>query len=136
MKKLVTVTLVLLLAVGFLVVGNNRAEAMNNESAAVLAGTIAIFGLPVMHAIAQEIMYPGPGYASAYPAHYRPAYPSRYIERTKVIYVEPRYQIHRHRGWAYERGYHDGWCRHDDHKGRADARRDHRHYDRDDNDWR
>ncbi|RJQ56492.1 MAG: hypothetical protein C4526_01585 [Nitrospiraceae bacterium] len=135
MKKLISIMVIALLAAGFLVAGNNRAEAMNNESAAMLTAGIVLFGKPVMNAIAREIVYPGQHEAYAYPAHYRYGPPSRgYVESTKIIYVEPRHKIHRHRGWAYRKGYRDGWCRHEYLQGRDDSRRDHRHYRGDGND--
>jgi len=136
MKKIITITLIVLLAATFLIAGNERAEAMNNESAALLTAGLVLFGQPVVKAVAREIMYPGGYYEPAYPAHYRDRHEhTRYIERTKVIYVEPRHQrLHRHRDWAYERGHRDEWCRHDYKKGRHYARRDYRYYRDDDND--
>lgn len=134
MKKFLTMTLIFILAISFLVVGNTRADAMNNESAALLTAGIVLLGIPVMSAIARETAYPGPAYAPAYRAQYREAYPPpRYIEKTKIIYVQPKHKRHhRHRGRAYERGYRDERRRLEYRRGRHDAREDYRHYRYDD----
>lgn len=130
MKKTLTIALIALLAVTFLFAGTEKAEAMNNESAALLTAGLVLFGKPVMNAIAQEVMYPGREYAPAYPAYYGDRHQhTRYIERTKIIYVQPRHhKLHRHKDRGYERGYRDEWCRHDYKQGRHDARRDYRRY--------
>ncbi len=134
MKKLVSLTVIFMLAISFLIIGNTKAEAMNNESAAMLAGAIALFGKPVLNAIAQDVMYPGQAYAPAYPAQYRYAYPAtRYIERTEIIYVQPEHKrFCRHRWGAYKRGYRDEWRHHEYRRGREDAHNDYRHHDDDD----
>ena len=95
MKKVSLVILIVVLAGGFLVMGNTRAEAMNNESAALLAGAIAVFGPPVLYAMSRGGYRSGPAYATSYPV------------RTRVVYEHRSYAPHqRHCGKerAYERG--------------------------------
>jgi hypothetical protein len=130
MKKIISIALVFMLTISFLVVGKTRADAMNNESAALLTAGIVLLGIPVMQAIARETTYPERVYAPAYPVQYRHAYPPpRYIERTKIIYVQPKYKgHHRHRGRAYERGYRHEMRHLEYRSGRHDARHDYRRY--------
>ncbi len=111
-------------AAGFLVAGSTRAEAMHNESEAAIAAGF-LFGIPVIHAIARE--------AVLHEQAYGHAYPPRYIERTKVVYAEPRHKrMQRNRHRDHDRDCRHGWDRHDDRRGREDSRRDsHRHNDRD-----
>jgi len=119
MKKLMSITVVMMLTVTLLVVGNTNADAMNNESAALLTAGIVLFGIPVMNAIAQGGTYPEPAYSYASPP--------RYIEKTKIIYVQPKYKKHRrHWGKAYERGYRQEWKRQQYRRGMRDARHDNR----------
>lgn len=130
MKKIITISMVLILACSFSLTGNLKAEAMNNESAAMLAGAIAIFGKPVLNAIGREIFYPAPYYDSSY---YNDSYNSNYYSdystyyypnRTRIIYISPGYSRHHRqgrdsyeRGWdrdrdheyGYSRGRHDRW---------------------------
>lgn len=126
MKKFITITVIFMLAVSFLLAGNTKAEAMNNESAALLTAGIVLLGVPVMRAIAREVTYPQPAYVYAAP-------PPRYIERTKIIYVQPRHKKH-HRHWprGYARGYRDEWNFLEYRRGRHDAREDYRYYQYDD----
>lgn len=125
MKKIMSITVIMILTVSFLALGNTNADAMNNESAALLTAGIVLLGIPVMHAIARGGAYPEPAYAYAGPP--------RYIERTKIIYVQPKYQ-RRHRHWAnsYERGYRQEWKQLQYRRGMRDARHDYcrgREYD-------
>ena len=119
MKKLMTITVIIMLTVTFLAVGSTRADAMNNESAAMLTAGLVLLGLPVMHAIAQGGAYAEPAYAYAGPP--------RHIEKTRIIYVQPKHKKHR-RHWkkAYRRGYRQGWKRMEYRRGMRDARRDYR----------
>jgi hypothetical protein len=119
MKKSISIMVIMMLTVSLLVVGSRKADAMNNESAALLTAGIVLFGIPVMNAIAQGRPYAEPAYTYARPP--------RYIERTKVIYVEPAYTKHR-RHWAkpYERGYRKEWKRQQYRRGMRDARDDYR----------
>lgn len=119
MKKLLSITVIMMLTVSFLVIGSTNADAMNNESAALLTAGIVLLGIPVMHSIAHGGTYVEPVYSYASPP--------RYIERTKIIYVQPRYQKH-HRHWRrpYERGYRHEWKRLEYREGRRDARHDYR----------
>ncbi len=119
MKKIMSITVILILTVSFLVVGSRKADAMNNESAALLTAGIVLLGIPVMHSIAHRGTYPEPAYAYAGPP--------RYIERTTIIYVQPKHKKHR-RYWArpYERGYRQEWKRQQHRRGMRDARHDYR----------
>lgn len=94
MKKIIVIGLVLITALSFVLVVNSDVQAMNNESAAMLAGAIAIFGKPVLNAVATEIFYPQT--YSTYPV-------------TTVYTPAPTYNYdscYRPRS-AYERGYCD-----------------------------
>jgi len=108
-----------MLTVSFLVVGNTNADAMNNESAALLTAGIVLFSIPVMNALAHRGAYPEPAYSHAAPP--------RYVEKTKIIYVQPKYKKHR-RHWAkaYERGYRQESKRQQYRRGMHDARHDYR----------
>ena len=119
MKKLMSITVIMILTVSFLILGNTNVDAMNNESAALLTAGIVLLGIPVMSAIAQGGTYPEPAYSYAGPP--------RYIEKTKVIYVQPKYKKHRRR-WAkpYKRGYRREWKRMQYRRGMRDARHDYR----------
>ena len=109
MKKILSIGLVLIIVNGFTLVSFKNASAMNNESAAMLAGAIAIFGKPVLNAIGNEIFFPP------------------YNSRTTPIYeYDPCYRPRT----AYEKG----WCaeqlriqreqeRLEYQRGREDARR-------------
>ena len=135
MKKLITISMLLMLACSFLFIENTKAEAMNNESAAMLAGAIALFGRPVLNAISREVFYPAPYYDSSYYgdsyySNYYPGYSTYYPARTRIIYTSPGYSRHyRHGRDSYERG----WDRDYDHeygysRGRHDRGRG--NYDR------
>ena len=119
MKKLMSITVIMMLTVSFLVIGNTDADAMNNESAALLTAGIVFIGIPLIHAMSHGGAYPEPVYAYAGPP--------RYIERTKIIYVQPKYKKHR-KYWAkpYKRGYRQEWKRKQYKRGMRDARRDYR----------
>ena len=119
MKKLMTIMVIIILTVSFLVVSNTDADAMNNESAAMLTAGIILFGIPVMNALANGGNYQEPAYSNAGPP--------RYIERTKVIYVQSKHKKHR-RHWrkAYRRGYRQEQKRQEYRRGHRDARRDYR----------
>ncbi len=119
MKKLMSVMVIMMLTVSFMVIGINNADAMNNESAALLTAGIVLLGIPVMHAIAHRGTYMGPAYSYAIPP--------RYIEKTNIIYVQPKYQKHR-RHWAksYKRGYRQERKRIEYRRGMRDARYDYR----------
>ena len=119
MKKLISIVVILMVAVAFLVVGNTKAEAMNNESAAVLTAGMVLLGIPVMHAIAMEAAHHDRAYGHAYA-------PPRYIERTKIVYVDPRHKrMQRHR-MKEQWGTRHGWDRHQYGPGHKDSRRDSR----------
>jgi len=119
MKKLLSITLIMMLAVAFLAVGSTNANAMNNESAALLTAGIVLLGVPVMQAIASGGAYPQPVYAQAGPP--------RVVERTNIVYVQPKRERHC-RQWTrpYERGYRHEWKRMQHRRGMHDARRDYR----------
>ncbi len=89
MKRALYILMIGVLAAGILAAGGSRAEAMNNESAALLAGGIALFGGAVLNAVT----HPAPVYAEAYPSGYY-GYSYRPV-RSRVIYVAPAYRGHR-----------------------------------------
>ncbi|RJR20042.1 MAG: hypothetical protein C4581_04035 [Nitrospiraceae bacterium] len=123
MKKLITITVIIMVAAAFLVIGNTGAEAMNRESAVALTAGMVLMGIPVMHAIAHEAAH----HARAYDY----AFPPRYIERTKVVYVQPKHKrMHRHRD--HDRDCRHGWDRHNDGRGHRDSHRDSRRHHNDD----
>jgi len=119
MKKLMSITIIMMLTVSFMVIGNSNADAMNNESAALLTAGIVLLGIPVMNAIAHGGSYSEPAYSYASPP--------RYVEKTKIIYVQPKDKKHR-RNWAkpYKRGYRQEWKRLQYRRGMRDARHDYR----------
>ncbi len=123
MKKLITITVIIIVAACFLVAGSTRAEAMHNEREAALTAGMFLLGIPFMHAIAQEAIH--------HEHAYRHDDTPRYIERTKVVYVEPRYErMHRYR--HHNRNCRHGWDSHEDRRGHDDSRRDSgRHNDSD-----
>jgi hypothetical protein len=126
MKRMVTITIIILLAVSFLVAGSRRAEAAHSDAPRVLAGLTIVFGLPVVNAVAREVVYTGPSYAPASPVHYRHAYPTtRYFERTKMTYGKPGHFMHRHTERDQGKRYRNEWRRHENRHDRDDARRDH-----------
>ena len=119
MKKLISLSLVMvMLTGGLLLAENTKAEAMNNESAALLTASLILFGAPVINAIAHDHYRQAPvyggGYYNSYPAE------------TRVIYSAPQYE--RHYGRYQDRGnrYDGGWSEH----------RDYRNYRRDRDDSR
>lgn len=126
MKK--TIAMVIAVAVLGLVIGGgvDRAEAMNNESAAMLAGAIAIFGPPILNAVAGEI-FPPPYPERQTIVHYR------YSQPVKGSGIHRRHR-HRHDCDDYRDAYRRGWCdeqeRQEYRRGRHDARR---YYD---DEWR
>ena len=75
--SILTIVVVTVVAVA----GIENAAAMNNESAAMLAGAIAVFGRPVLNAVTGTLFYP-PAYYHAPPVrtYYAPV-------RTGVIYI-------------------------------------------------
>ena len=113
------VGLMLIIVLCFSAIGTPKAEAMNNESAAMLAGAIAILGGPILRSITEHMDRPG--------VYEEPV-------RTRIIYrAVPMYRRHdpcyRPRT-AYERG----WCtemkriqrereEYEYQRGRDDARR-------------
>ncbi len=122
MKGVKVIGVVLTIALVFLLVPTKQAKAMNNESAALLAGAIALFGRPVLNAIAQDIFY-GPERVYYTPRPTRVVYKKVYIYKQQPCYrpCPPSY--------AYERG----WCdemrrilrereRYEYERGRIDAR--------------
>ncbi len=119
MKKLMSITVIMILTVSFLVVGSTNADAMNNESAALLTAGIVLLGIPVMNALAHGGAYPEPVYSHAGPP--------RYIEKTNIIYIQPKHRKHQKRwGKAYDRGYRKQWKRMQYRRGMRDARHDYR----------
>jgi ribulose kinase len=102
-RRMFLTALVMVLAGGFLLTGTSRADAMNNESAAMLAGAIVLFGGPIIHAIATDVYRPAPVYVDSYPR-------AHYTTRTDIIYDRPVYKKSYRNfrrdsrsGWRYER---------------------------------
>ncbi|MDA8077599.1 MAG: hypothetical protein M0Z79_01550 [Nitrospiraceae bacterium] len=89
MKRALYILMIGVLAAGIMAAGGSRAEAMNNESAALLAGGIALFGGAVLNAVT----HPAPVYAETYPTVYY-GYSYRPV-RTRVVYVAPAYRVYR-----------------------------------------
>jgi hypothetical protein len=119
MKKLMSITVIMMLTVSFLVIGTNHADAMNNESAALLTAGIVLLGIPVMNSITHRGTYTKPAYSYASPP--------RYIEKTNVIYVQPKYKKYRRHGAkSYKRGYWQERKRLQYRRGMRDARHDYR----------
>jgi hypothetical protein len=58
MKKMAGAFAIISMLCGFLLLGSSKAEAMNNESAALLAGAIVLFGPPVLQAVTGGFYYP------------------------------------------------------------------------------
>ncbi len=119
LKIMVVVTLILGLTFSFVSV--KKAEAMNNESAAMLAGAIVLFGKPILNAI----MYPER--QDYYERPTRVVYKKVYvIKHEHYDGYPPYYSDCRPPFSAYERG----WCdemrrleRKEYRYGRRDARR-------------
>lgn len=125
MKKLLSLSLALILAGSFLMAGNTKAEAMNEE-AALVAGAI-LLGPPFIWAMTHGRYY---GPAPVYAGGYYDSYPGQ----TRVIYRTPRYGRYYGRYWGKGYGYERGWREHSDHReyrrDRDDGRRRYsgRHY--------
>jgi hypothetical protein len=119
MKKILSITLIMMVTVSFLVVGSTNADAMNNESAALLTAGIVLLSIPVVSAIARGGTYAEPAYSHAGR--------SWYVEKTHVVYVQTKNK--RHPGQlakSHKRGYRRDWKRIQHERGRRDARRDER----------
>ncbi len=124
MKLAKAVGILVIIGLLFSTVNVKKAEAMNNESAALLAGAIALFGKPILQSIAGDVFYPEP--VKTY-----------YTTPTRVIYKKVYVIKHEYDDEdcfkpclsprnAYERG----WCdelrrieRKEYRRGRRDARR-------------
>ncbi|MBM4139889.1 MAG: hypothetical protein FJ242_00115 [Nitrospira sp.] len=114
MKKLLSIGMLFIIAIGLVIIESDDVYAMNNESAAMLAGAIAIFGKPVLNAIAGEIFYPT--YYNSYPVYnsYYNSYPVQtgVIYQTAPIYDYDSYYIpYNGYGRGYDRGYSRGYKR-------------------------
>ena len=109
MKKLISISLVLVLAGGLILAENKRAEAMDPGTAALIA--TSFFLLPVLSAISHDHYRHSPYYSGTYPAaSYGGAYyATPYPARTRVYYSAPRYEGYYgrtlNRGYGYERDY-------------------------------
>ena len=123
MKKLISISLVLVLAGGLILAENKRAEAIDPASAALIGASIML--LPILGHISHEHDYYGhaPYYSGAYPAaSYDDAYYANpYPVRTRVIYRAPRYERHYGQHWGRGHGYERGW---QEHRGHREYRRD------------
>jgi hypothetical protein len=129
MKGAKVIGFALIITLVFLLVPVRQAKAMNNESAALLAGAIALFGRPVLNAIVQDIFYgPERVYYTPRPTYYTTR-PTRVVYKRVYIYKQPCYRPCPPPSYAYERG----WCdemrrilrqreRYEYQRGRIDAR--------------
>jgi hypothetical protein len=108
MKKLISISLVLVLAGGLLLAGNKKAEAMTGESAALLTASLIL--LPVISAITYNHYVPPPVYSNVY-------YYDSYPVQTRVIYRAPRYGRHYERHYGQYWGYERGWRENRGHRG-------------------
>jgi hypothetical protein len=106
MKKMAGAFAIITMLCSFLLLGSNRAEAMNNESAALLAGAVVLFGPPVLQAMTGGFYYP------AY-------YPSG----TRVVVTGDGHRRYERQDRAYWRGRYDEQRRHDFRRWRKDDRR-------------
>ena len=128
MKKLISISLVLVLAGGLILAENKRADAMDPGTAALIA--TSLFFLPVLSAISHEhdhyrpaayypVTYPAPNYYGAY-------YVAPYLGRTRVYYSAPRYEGYYSRNWnrsyGYERDYRSHRGYNEDRRVRYDSR--------------
>ena len=123
MKKMISISLVLVLAGGLILAENKRADAIDPASAALIGASIML--LPILGHISYEHDYYGyaPYYSCAYPAaSYDGAYYANpYPIQTRVIYRAPRYERHYGQNYARDHRYE---------RGRQDYR-EHRQYSRD-----
>jgi len=137
MKKLISISLVLVMAVGLILAENKRADAMDPATAALIA--TSFFFLPVLSAISHEHnhyrpaayypgTYPASNYSGAYPAanYYGAYYSAPYPARTRVYYSAPRYEGYYgrnlNRGYGYERDYRSHRGYNEDRRVRYDGR--------------
>lgn len=105
MKKLLSISLALILTGSFLLADNGKAEAFNNESAALIAAAIFL-GPPLIWALAHDHHEPSPAYYGAY-------YTDPYPVRTRVIYKAPGYErYHGKRSYGHDRD----WSEHRRHR--------------------
>jgi hypothetical protein len=116
MKKFLSITLAVFLAGGFLLTENKKAEAMNNESAALLTAGLVLIGAPIIHAITHDHHRPAPVYSR----------PHKYQKvKTTVVYTAPRYEKH----YVKKHARYDRRHRHDRFDRDCDDRRSYRRYD-------
>ena len=128
MKKLISISLVLVLAGGLILAENKRADAMDPGTAALIA--TSFFFLPVLGAIVHEHDHyrPAAYYPGTYPAanYYGAYYSAPYPARTRVYYSAPRYEGYYgrnlNRGYGYERDYRSHRGYNEDRRVRYDGR--------------
>jgi len=130
MKKLLSVSLALILTGGLLLADNTRAEAMNHGSAALVAASI-LLGLPLIWAMTHD------HYGPPAPVCSTPYEGYRYPRQRTVIYTAPTYERHHRQYWgrsyAYDRGsgerrgYREYQRGRNDDKGRYSQRRERRY---------
>jgi hypothetical protein len=96
MKKMAGVFSIIMMLCSFLLLDSSRAEAMNNDSAALLAGAVVLFGSPAIQAMTGGVYYP------AY-------YPSE----TRIVVIGDAHRRYVRGDRAYWRGRYDGQHRHD-----------------------
>ena len=116
MKKLISISLVLVLAGGLILAENKRADAMDPGTAALIA--TSFFFLPVLSAISHEHDHYRPA-AYYYGAYYDAPYPVR----TRVYYSAPRYEGYYGRNWNRGYGYERDYRSHRGYRGYNEDRR-------------
>ena len=114
MKKLISISLALILAGGVLLTDAQKAEAMHNAAAALLTASFVLLSIPIVSAIAHD-HYGHPAYAGSYGV-------APYPGRTRVVYVAPQYKRHNRHDWRRGHAYESG---RPEHRGRHEYRRDH-----------
>ena len=129
MKKLLSISLVLILAGGVLMAENTKAEAMDPATAALIAAGVVLVP-PFISALAHGPYYgPVPVYGGGYygggyydGGYYGGSYPAQ----TRVIHSAPRYGGYyggyQGRGYGYERDYRSHRGYNEDRRVRYDGR--------------
>jgi hypothetical protein len=106
MKKMAGVFAIITMLCSFLLLGSGKAEAMNNESAVLLAGAVVLFGPPELQTMNGGFYYPA----------YYPAGP-------QVVITGGGHRRYERHDSAYWRGRYDEQRRNDYRRWRKDKRR-------------
>jgi hypothetical protein len=105
MKKMAGVFSITVMLCSFLLLGSGRADAMNNESTALLASAVVLFGPPVVQAMTG-------GY-----------YPAYYPSGTRIVVIGDGHRRYVGHDRDYWRGRYDEQRRHDYRRSRRDEGR-------------